>query len=447
MPRAAIMRGMWPYFPQLLARPVPRYTSYPTAAEFSDTVGEAALAEALAGVGADDALSLYVHIPFCQEICWYCGCNTGRSNRQHRMAAYLDALHAELQTIAGHLSGRGRIGRIAFGGGSPNALAPLEFARLVDDLLLAFGAAGPILSVEIDPRSFARGWALTLGATGASRVSLGVQTFDPVIQAAIGRVQPRAMIVDAVDRLRANGVTSINFDLMYGLPGQDRESLAATLDETLALAPDRIALFGYAHVPHLLPRQRRIVADALPDQAERFAMAALGHERLVGAGYVPVGFDHFALSGDALAGAALAGTLRRNFQGFTDDDARVLIGLGATAISQFPDRIIQNEKNSGRYRMRAMAGGLTGERGVMRGRDDQWRGAIIEDLLCGRAADIDGADAALLDRLDPFVQAGLTRLHGSQLTIAEAGRPYARAIAACFDAYRATAPRRFSNAI
>lgn len=412
-------------------------------------VGEAELASALAQVGWNEPVSLYVHIPFCQEICWYCGCNTGRANRSQRLSAYLDALSAEIRTVSALLGGRGTVSRIAFGGGSPNALSPLEFTRLVDELMVAFRASAPTLSVEIDPRSFGRGWAMTLGMTGAKRVSLGVQTFDPGIQAAIGRVQPKALIVSAVDRLRANGVRSINFDLMYGLPGQDRAILTNTLDEAIALRPDRIALFGYAHVPHMLPRQRRIDAGNLPDQAERFAMAALGAEQLIAAGYLPIGFDHFALPHDALAEAAREGRLHRNFQGFTEDEAQVLIGLGASSISQFPHLIVQNEKNSGRYRMRVTASRLAGERGVRRDSEDQRRGAAIESLLCGGAARIDEwlGDGAIRDRLAPFLARHLAELEDGALHVTEAGRPYARAIASLFDRHRVASPQRFSSAI
>lgn len=450
-PRARLRYAvrMWTHHPDLLARPVPRYTSYPTAAEFSAIAGAVDQADALARVAPREAVSLYVHIPFCQEICWYCGCNTGRANRAQRLGAYLDALTAEIWTAAVRLGGRGKVNRIAFGGGSPNALTPAQFAQLLDTMRTAFGTDAPILSIELDPRGFTSDWAAMLGASGVTRASLGVQTFDPAIQAAIGRVQSRTLIVETVAALRANGVTSINFDLMYGLPGQDRESLSATLDEAIALAPERIALFGYAHVPHLLPRQRRIDASNLPEQDERFAMAQLGHERLTGAGYESVGFDHFALPDDALAIAQREGRLHRNFQGFTEDDARVLIGLGATAISEFPDLLVQNEKNSGRYRMRALAGLLTGERGVLRDRDDRRRAQVIEDLLCGRIATIAPflAEPGLPERLAPFTARGLVLLEQGGLQITPDGRPYGRVIAALFDRYRTEQSQRFSTAI
>lgn len=440
---------MWTYYPDLLARPVPRYTSYPTAAEFVPDVGEVELESALATVAPATPVSLYVHIPFCEEICWYCGCNTGRSNKSQRLKSYIEALHAEVGTLAARLGGRAKIERIAFGGGSPNAIPPVEFARLLDELTVVFGAERPVLSVELDPRGFDADWAMTLGRSGAKRVSLGVQTFDADIQAAIGRIQPREMIVDTVEQLRGNGVSSINFDLMYGLPGQDRTLLAQTLDEAISLRPERIALFGYAHVPHMLPRQKRIDATNLPDQAERFAMAALGHDQLVAAGYVAIGFDHFALPHDEIAVAQEHGRLRRNFQGFTEDQADVLIGIGATAISQFPQLLVQNDKNSGRYRMRASAGRLTGDRGIIRDADDQRRSHIIEALLCGRDADLGAclSDPDVSAGLVPFLERGLAVMDGDVLRLTDEGRPYGRAVAVLFDRHRMLSAQRFSSAI
>lgn len=443
-----ISSTMWPYHPDLLARPVPRYTSFPTAAEFTPAVGAKAQAEAI-GEGGGDLLSLYLHIPFCEQICWYCGCNTGAANKAQRLAAYLETLGHEIDLAASLVPGGGAISRISFGGGSPNAIAPIAFVRLLDRTMTAFGASAPLISVEVDPRGFTDEWARVLGATGVSKVSLGVQTFAEPIQARIGRVQPSELIVSTTDRLRAAGVASINFDLMYGLPGQSAADLDATLDATLELRPERIALFGYAHVPHILPRQRRIDASALPDQAARFAMAAQGYARLTGAGYVAIGFDHFALPHDPIARAERSGELRRNFQGFTDDPAERLIGLGASAISNFPDRIVQNEKNAGRYRMRISQAQLAGALGVMRGRQDRERAMVIEDILCGRPADLSMllGGAATIEGLMPFLERGLARLDGQLLEPTAATRPYARVIAALFDPYRSDSATRFSSAV
>ena len=407
------------------------------------------MAAALDRVGAEQILSLYLHIPFCREICWYCGCNTGAANRTARLDAYLARLHGEIDLVAARLAGRGRIGRIAFGGGSPNAIPPAAFAALVAHLRMAFASEGAPLSLEIDPRGFDADWAGVIADTGVARVSLGVQTFDPILQAAIGRVQPGEAIIRAVTLLRAAGVGSINFDLMYGLPGQDDAALAATLDETIALAPERLAVFGYAHVPHLIPRQRRIDATALPDAAARFGQAALAHERLTRAGYRAIGFDHFALPQDPLARAAANGTLRRNFQGFTDDPADIVIGLGASAISAFPDRLLQNAKNAGAWHQAIGANRFATARGIHRSPLDQRRGQAIADLLCRGVADLDALPERdiIRERLRRFEQVGLIAWQGTRVRLATDALPYARSVAAAFDAWRNEEDMRFSHAV
>lgn len=437
------------FHPDLLARAVPRYTSYPTAAEFTDVPGFADMEHALARIGEGERISLYLHIPFCERICWYCGCNTGAANRTVRLTAYLERLKQEIALVAARLAGRGQVSRIAFGGGSPNAIAPTAFLRLVDRVRMAFAAEDAVISVEIDPRGFDGPWVRALEDVGASRVSLGVQTLDPAIQAAIGRVQPLADIRLAVERLRGAGIGSINFDLMYGLPGQDEASLATTLAQALALDPDRLAVFGYAHVPHIIPRQRRIAASCLPDAAQRLRHAALAQEMVVAAGYRTIGFDHFARPTDALAQVAAEGRLRRNFQGFTEDDAETLIGLGASAISQFPDRLLQNEKNTGRWHMAISGGRLATARGVIRTLEDRVRGRAIEKLLCsGRAALSGWPDrSSIRERLAPFESRGLLHWHGDTVEMAIGAEPYWRVVAATLDAYRGDAAHRFSSAV
>jgi oxygen-independent coproporphyrinogen III oxidase len=437
---------MWTYYPELLSTPVPRYTSYPTAAEFGNARGSADLEAALAK--ADTDVSLYVHIPFCEQICWYCGCNTNRNNRTERLESYLDALHTEIALIGERLPRSARVKRIAFGGGSPNAVTPVDFVRLMLSLTQAFRIEDPVISVEIDPRSMTKTWADTLASVGVRQASLGVQTFDPGVQAAIGRVQPLHLIQSSNQMLRQAGVSSINFDLMYGLPGQTLEMLESTLEQAVALSANRIALFGYAHVPHLIARQRRIDSSALPDQQARFTMAARGHDILQDAGYTPVGFDHFALPGDPLAQAALSGRLRRNFQGFTDDDAPVLIGLGASAISSFPELLVQNEKNIGRYQMMLSQGRPTARRGIRRTSDDQVRGSIIENLLCtGRAMMGDALLGEVRSRLAPFARKGLIETNDGALVLTSGALPYTRTIAAVFDSYRPASPTQFSAAV
>lgn len=438
----------WTYHPELLATPVPRYTSFPTAAEFGDDVGPDDMVQAIDGIAGRAAISLYVHIPYCREICWYCGCNTGASNRAHRLAAYLERLEQEILLFARHLDPSVSIGRIAFGGGSPNAIGPEQFDRLVATLRGAFDCRDVVLSAEVDPRGFDRDWADAIERNGVSRVSLGVQTLSPTIQAAIGRVQPTAMIEETVALLRGAGVASINFDLMYGLPGQTDADIEATIAGCLAMAPERLAVFGYAHVPQMLPRQRRIDATALPDSAMRFAHAALANDLLTAAGYDEIGFDHFALPHDAIAVAAGSGALRRNFQGFTEDSADVLLGIGASAISAFPDRLLQNDKNTGRWGMNIAAGRFAVTRGLRRTHDDQRRAMAIESLLCRGEADLAGLCSPHLQRtLSAFEVHGLIWWNGMTLHTADDATPYVRTIAAALDPYRQQSQLAFSSAI
>ncbi|MBS0253993.1 MAG: coproporphyrinogen dehydrogenase [Proteobacteria bacterium] len=437
---------MWPYHPELLERPVPRYTSFPTAAEFTPAVGPALLDQALREVSGE--VSLYLHIPFCEKICWYCGCNTSAANKHQRLAAYLDALHHEIALAGTRMDSRVRVRRVAFGGGSPNAIAPTDFVRLVDALTLHVALDDPTWSIELDPRTFTAEWATVLGFVGVSRASLGVQTFAPELQAAIGRVQHEDEIRRCTDLLRAAGVDSLNFDLMYGLPGQTMAQLEESLAKAASIGADRIALFGYAHVPSLLPRQRRIDGSALPDQAQRFAMAAFGYDYLIARGYRPVGFDHFALPHDAIARAAENGQLRRNFQGFTEDTAPALIGLGASAISCFPDLLVQNEKNAGRYRMLLSQHLMPGALGIARDAAGREVAQIIEALLCQGTARIGAARAlAMAEALAPFTARGLATLGAETLRIEPAGLPYARTIAALFDPWRQQSTRQFSSAV
>lgn len=434
------------YHADLLDTPVPRYTSFPTAAEFTPDIGAEDFTASLEQSYGD--VSLYVHIPFCEQICWYCGCNTAAANRSQRLESYLAALHREVSLVGARLPATARVRRIAFGGGSPNAISPVDFVRLFDALTVRLPLEQPVVSVELDPRTLTDDWRPVLQGIGVTRASLGVQTFAPHLQERIGRVQPRETIERSVDILRGAGVTSLNFDLMYGLPGQTEADLAETLASAADMHADRIALFGYAHVPHLIPRQRRIDGSALPGPEARFRMAAHGEAQLAGEGYCSVGFDHFALPGDPLAQAAQSGRLRRNFQGFTDDPAEVLVGLGASAISSFPHLLAQNEKNAGRYRMLLSQDHFSAAAGIRRSNLDRMLGRVIEALLCyGSAYPEYWMVADAWPRLAPYIDHGLARFDGRRLQIEPDAMLYARSIAAAFDPYRQHSPRRFSSAV
>ncbi|WP_017664234.1 radical SAM protein [Porphyrobacter sp. AAP82] len=436
---------MWTYHPTLLATPVPRYTSYPTAADFGP-LEPGTIERAVASAEGD--ISLYLHIPFCEAICFYCGCNTAVSGKRARVAAYLAALHQEIATVGSLLPQGTKVRRIAFGGGSPNAILTGEFLGLVDALHAHLPLAAPEWSIELDPRSLTAEWSGVLASAGITRASMGVQTFAAHCQKAIGREQSLTMICRSTDWLRKGGVTSLNFDLMYGLPHQSEADLEDSLEMTRKLGADRIAVFGYAHVPHLVPRQTMIREADLPGAAARFTMAGEAHRILTAGGYRAIGFDHFALPHDSMALAARAGRLRRNFQGFTDDPSEVLIGMGASAISGFPGLHAQNEKHTATYRQLSEVGRLSASHGIARSAEDQRRGALIEALLCqGEAVVPDDLLAQVAGRLAAFTDEGLAQLRGNHLAIPPHGLPYARVIAALFDAYRAATPRTFSSAI
>ena len=444
------------YIPALAERSAPRYTSYPTAAEFTPTIGARDHGEALHRATDSGPASLYIHIPYCQAICWYCGCNTGALNRADRLDAYLDALGMEIAGTAAVFGGT--IGRVHFGGGTPNILSPDQFSRLADLLRRNFAIASSAeWAVEVDPRSFHRDHASAFAAAGVDRISVGAQTFSPRIQAAIGRIQPLAEVSRVIAQARDAGIERINLDLMYGLPGQTLDDIASTLAAAQTLAPDRVAMFGYAHMPRLLPRQRLIDEAALPDAEARFWQRTLAHDLLVEQGLGAIGFDHFARPWDSLSVAAREGRLHRNFQGFTEDAATTLIGLGASAISQFPGLIAQNEKHVGRYRMLAGNGQGCTVRGVTRGREDRLRGQVIERLLCDNRVDAAALarshglpesaaapDEALLRELEDH---GVIRREAGQVIVRREGLPYARLAAAAFDSYRNPGARRFSKAV
>ena len=441
---------MWTYYPELLATPVPRYTSYPTAAEFHEGVGEADQRAGLENIRDGEQISLYVHIPYCREICWYCGCNTGAANRTQRLANYLQRLFQEIELVAGVLDGRGCVARIAFGGGSPNAIAPAQFDELVERLRSAFSVrSDAILSVEIDPRGFDEGFAAALAGAGVSRASLGVQTFDPRVQAAIGRIQPLEAIEKAVELLRNAGITSLNFDLMYGLPLQEDAALLESIEISDALGADRLAVFGYAHVPHLVPRQRQIDASLLPGPRARFEQARLAYDMLTARGWTAVGFDHFARPEDPLAEAARAKRLRRNFQGFTDDSCERLIGLGASAISRFAESLVQNERNSGRYGMKVGTSHLAATRGIATPPCEVLRAHFIEQLLCHGVTQLHYLPERLQVRkvLRPFEERQLINWNHWELSLEREALPYARAIASALDRWRTSSTSQLSNAV
>lgn len=371
------------------AHRAPRYTSYPSALKFNDSVGPKQYADALGAIALYEPLSLYIHIPFCAQLCWYCGCNMRVENQYRRVFPYLDALEDEIRMVGGLLGGCGRPTSLHFGGGTPNFLTPDDVARILDTIEMELGLTDDArLAIELDPRLVRENDIARLAALGFSRISLGIQDFDADVQHAINRVQSFEMIENCVGLAREAGINDLSFDILYGLPRQTLESFSQTLEKAISLSPDRVAVFGYAHLPAALPRQRLIDEEALPGAALRAELAGLADEKMVVAGYRRVGFDHYAKPDNALAAAMREGRLRRNFQGFTDETARTCIGFGASAVSFVNGLYAQNEKDVKAYETAVQARRLPCAKGVVRtGRDNLFAGAI-SDLLCRFQADL-----------------------------------------------------------
>lgn len=448
--------------PDLLSRyadqRLPRYTSYPTAPHFSPSVGPETCREWLAALAPDAVGSLYVHIPFCRRMCWYCGCNTIVTQRDQPIEAYLAALRREIALVGESLSHPLSVAHLHFGGGTPTIVNPRDLVALMDDLRRAFAIRDDAeIAIEIDPRTLTTGMAATLGKIGVTRASLGIQSLDPTVQEAIGRVQSFDESAVAAERLRRAGVAGINVDLIYGLPHQTVASAVATVETCLLLRPERFSVFGYAHVPSFKRHQRKIGADTLPAGPERHAQSEAMAARLVEAGYVRIGIDHFALPQDPMAKAQAEHRLHRNFQGYTTDAADALIGLGASAIGRLPQGYVQNEVLVGAYVDAVTGGRLATAKGFAFGRDDRLRGELIERLMCDFRVDIDAicrSHGAAGDRfagiaadLDRFAAEGLIRREGSVIEIEPEARSLVRAVAARFDAYLPQSTRTHSPTV
>jgi oxygen-independent coproporphyrinogen-3 oxidase len=437
---------------------IPRYTSYPTAPHFHAGVGASDYRAWLWELSASEPLSLYLHVPFCDRLCWYCGCNTSVVQRRAPIVDYVDHLVQEIALVGTAIGKPLPVAAIHFGGGTPNILEPTDLDRIFEALrrISIFGADTEF-AAEIDPRALTKEWVAAASRNGLTRASLGVQDLDQRVQQAINRAQPWSVTQRAVDALRKAGVASINLDLMYGLPHQTAETIRATIDRVLEIRPERIALFGYAHVPWMKANQKLIPDHALPDALERYRQQRAAAERLGRAGYVRVGLDHFARAEDSLAVALAKGTMRRNFQGYTTDRAQTLLGFGASAIGRLPAGYVQNAAKTPDWRAAIAAGRLPIVRGIVSSADDRVRGEIIERLMCDLAVDLDEVAsrhhsliqgfAAELYALAPMIADGLVVRDRSRLTMTEFGRPFTRAACAVFDRYLAASDHRHSRAI
>lgn len=424
----------------------PRYTSYPTAAQFDGAVGSDLHRTWLESAPADEAVSVYVHIPFCRRLCWYCGCNTRVVSRAETISDYVRKIERELELVYRTHGGPFIASSVHFGGGSPDSLSPEDLDWLFASLKHAFLLPKDVeIAAELDPSSVTSDWIHAAARHGLSRASLGVQTFAQPVQAAINRPQSFETIAQVVATLRQARVGSINFDLMYGLPLQTCGDIEDTVEKAVGLKPDRLSVFGYAHVPWMKAHQKLIDPSDLPGASERFEQAETAATLLVRAGYRRIGLDHFALPDDALAKASIEGRLHRNFQGYTTDRAQTLIGLGASAISRFPEGYAQNHSDEVAYRGAIAEGRLATARGVSLSGDDRLRGEIIERLMCGESVDLAALTQkhgqppnALDDARAPLQRMegeGLIERRGSSVALTERGRFLVRTVCTAFDRY------------
>jgi oxygen-independent coproporphyrinogen-3 oxidase len=462
--------GVSPALLHDLDRRLPRYTSYPTAVQFGPDVDGVKYAHWLASLPAEEQVSLYLHVPFCTELCLYCACHTTVARRYGPVEDYVELLEREIALVGRHL-GRHlgqRLGQrlgaprkavhVHWGGGSPTMLAAKDFERIMRALRrIAEIGADCEVAIEIDPRTLRRGLVQALADAGVTRASLGVQDFDERVQRAVGRRQSYAETARAADWLRAAGIANINLDLMYGLPFQTADSVAATARQALALVPDRVALFGYAHVPWMKKHQRLLPKEALPDASARLAQARAAADAFLAAGYVPIGLDHFARPGDLFVARQREKRLHRNFQGYTSDEASTLIGFGASSISRLPQGYAQNAARTVTWRDGVGAGGLATARGLELTAEDRLRHAIIERLMCDLEVDLAGVAAQHGRSLDdfapelaglaPLAESGLVSVAGGTVSVAAHARPFVRHVCAVFDRYLTTDAARFSRAL
>ena len=424
---------------------VPRYTSYPTAPHFGTGISPQVFTQWIEAIPPGAEISLYLHVPFCRRLCWFCACRTQGTSSDDPVIAYVEVLKAEIALLKRHLAPGVRLARLHWGGGTPTLLQP----GLIRDLAGAIFDAVPLapgaeFSVEIDPDEVDAPRLDALAAAGMNRASIGVQDFDPEIQKTIGRIQPYELTRDVALMIRDRGVHSLNADILYGLPHQTPARIADSVQKLLSLSPDRVALYGYAHVPWMSRRQQLIPSDTIPTPQERLRLFETAAKLFQWDGYEAIGIDHFAKPGDSLAVAARNGLLRRNFQGYTDDVSGVLVGLGASSISRFPQGFAQNISVTSAYTKAVRAGQFTTHRGHAFSPDDRLRGRIIEALMCdfrvsfAELAQEFGAGAAQMAPMLAAVQAqfgDMVQVTAEALVIPPRARPLTRMIARAFDTY------------
>ena len=448
-----------------LSGPGPRYTSYPTVPLWTNAVDDAAAHAAFqrAASDAEAPLSIYVHVPFCKRLCLYCACNVKITKDETRVERYLEALEREIETKATLLGARRRATQMHWGGGTPTHLSSAQLRRLHGVLARHFEfRTGAEVSIEVHPHVTTNEQLDTLVDLGFSRISLGVQDVDTHVQEVVRRDQTVEDTTRTVEHSRSLGVSGVNIDLMYGLPAQTEATFAATLDTIASIRPDRLAIYGYAHVPWLKPAQRALEKQSLPDPQLRAKLFAGAVQRLGTFGYDVIGLDHFALSTDSLAQSLRDGSLHRNFMGYTTERAPDMVAFGTSAIGDVGGAFLQNAQTTDEYEKAIHAGGLATVRGLVRSEDDDLRRAVIQSLMCRMELDLDHLEsdtglAGLQERfapewarLQPLVDEGLCRVEPRRIEVLPTGRMFLRHVAMIFDAYleqKSPGTSRFSQTI
>jgi oxygen-independent coproporphyrinogen-3 oxidase len=433
--------------------PAPRYTSYPTAPEWSEQIGPADLANALQAAGAQGPkapLSLYVHIPFCKERCTFCGCNVVIARNQHTADRYIAMLAREMDSVVQPLGERTTLSQVHYGGGTPTFLDEKQLTSLWQSITRRFSIAPDAeVAVEVDPVVTTRGQLALLRSFGFNRISLGVQDLDPKVQKAIDRIQTEEETRSVLEYARGLGYGGINVDLIYGLPYQTQESWSATLQKVIAMRPDRAAVYGFAYVPEQRTNQKRLPVAGIPRGAAKLDLFRTAWEAFSGAGYRPIGMDHFALPDDELAKAQERRTLTRNFQGYTVKAAGDVVAIGASAISDVSGLYAQNARGLPHYYAAIGEGRLATERGFRCSDDDRRRRGIINSIMCNFWVDLGstrGWDRELT-RLGALEKEGLVTVRGSEIELTPLGRIFVRNVACVFDAYLGHGERVFSRAV
>lgn len=437
---------------------VPRYTSYPTAPHFTPAVGPDQYLAWLRDLPAGTATSLYLHVPFCKQMCWYCGCFTKVVARYDPIADYVRQMASEIDLVADAAPSDLRVHHVHWGGGTPTALEPSDFRALMTRLRERFHFAPDAeAAVEIDPRTLTEEMVAALAESGINRASLGVQDFDAEVQRQINRTQSFARTAETVGWLRAAGIEALSLDLMYGLPGQTVETCVETAAQAISLRPNRLSVFGYAHVPWMKSHQRLIDENHLPDGPARWAQMEAISDYLVTHGYRAIGLDHFAADDDEMARLDQARDLRRNFQGYTTDQADTLIGFGASAIGSLPQGYVQNAPALAHYAEAIRFSRPATARGLALSAEDRLRRDVIERIMCNLTVDLAAVARAHGSRVEAFEDAlarvrdlaadGLATVEGWTITVPEAGRPMVRLVAAAFDTYLNREAVRHARAI